>query len=57
MNPEWKDAPDSPGLWLRINHAEECTVWFSKASLKAYRSNPRGIISRYFGPIPEDKNK
>ena len=52
--PEWKDAPDSQGLWFETSRfGEVVTRNVSVEDLPFDR--PCFCESRYYGPIPPDK--
>lgn len=54
MTPQWKDAPDSPGLWLRdrINWNEPDAALIGTADLEEWQKITEEFPARWFGPIP-----
>ena len=51
MTPSWKDAPDSPGIWL-CDESDICYCWTTHDIELLDIETEEGV--RWFGPIPQD---
>jgi hypothetical protein len=54
--PQWRDAPDQPGIWLSVYFEERFGVKVVRAQAISVRNVARfeHCGDRYFGPIPPD---
>ena len=53
--PAWKSAPDVPGLWL-VRFLKGSTFALKlTAKMRPHYADHFGNTTRYYGPIPEDK--
>lgn len=51
--PTWKDAPDEPGLWLRVIDGQS-SVSGHRVDFRDCNADCWARGSRFYGPVPPD---